>query len=666
MKRNSILVALLFVTLLCCTYQEPLQTRVSAQTTPKIVFDYSHGQYDTYVAGNETHPAQDWYLRKNLTAMGYEIVWTFGGLNDSLLSDADALIVSSIYGEQEGFAQSEIDAVSDWFNTGNKFLWVGSDSDYGGASYINSNMSWMLEEVGSHVYPEPTSIEDSESNCGAAYRVVANETNNGAYVSDIVDDVSKVIMHGPTCLYGSTSATAGANAVSLEDTDIENVYPLLSYGDGAHISDADLLSPYAHDNGDSGPLVATALETKAGTDGSGVIVVSGASPYGDYMPMYTADYYDINLDGYNLVKQAINWGITSALSWIPTESTDTTVQTTTTETTEVTTTREGFELGLLFQNPMMLSAGIILVAVVAVGLVVAGKSKKPKPTTEPSVSVTEHKRKTGDEVAALRGCEIVGGQFKYKVKVKNDTNYVITNVTVSVIAYPEDCMDLSGDSVKRISRVEPGAFRSPEFVFNPTKDCVEGQIVANVSYMDYQNKPHTIQVEPHTIRSVCDLLKPLGASLEQFDVSLEQMECTSEKHEIEEKPESVYSRAKSLLPMKNFKIIDASSKAIGGEFTGTIRGFAEGKYTGKKMAVQILISGPTDEEHTKIVIEGLGEDMAMLPTTIREISTGMDAWKCLHCGGLLSSEQVSELLSGKPIECQFCKGTLTVDQYRGR
>ncbi|MGV9103544.1 MAG: hypothetical protein ACOC3C_05475, partial [Candidatus Thorarchaeota archaeon] len=398
----------------------------------------------------------------------------------------------------------------------------------------------------------------------------------------------------------------------------------------------------------------------------GIIVVSGASPYGDYYPMYAEEYYDVPLDGYNLAKQAIDWGISSALSGIPTEPTDTTVQTTTTQTTEVTTTEEGFELGLLLQNPLMLSFGIILAAVVAVGAVVAAKSKKSTPTTEPSISVTDQKPTSENDVGALRGCEIVGGQFKYKVKVKNDTNYVITNVTVSVIAYPEDCIDLSGDSAKRISRIEPGAFRSPEFVFNPTKDCVEGQIVANVSYMDYQNRAHTIQVKPYTIRSVCDLLKPLGVSLEQFDISLEKMECTSEKHELEENPESVYSRAKSLLPMKNFNIIDASSKSIGGEFTGTIRGFAEGKYTGKKIAVQILISGPTDEEHTKIVIEGLGEDMAMLPTTIREISTGMDAWKCLHCGGLLSSEEVSDLLSGKPIECQFCKGTLTVDQYRGR
>jgi hypothetical protein len=41
----------------------------------------------------------------------------------------------------------------------------------------------------------------------------------------------------------------------------------------------------------------------------GIIAVSGASPYGDYQPMYTGEYYGFELDGYNLVKNAIEWGL---------------------------------------------------------------------------------------------------------------------------------------------------------------------------------------------------------------------------------------------------------------------------------------------------------------------------------------------------------------------
>ncbi|MBS3795976.1 MAG: hypothetical protein KGY80_13815 [Candidatus Thorarchaeota archaeon] len=309
MRKHTIIIAFILLAVLPPVYQKPVE---ASESLGKIVFDYSHGQYNSYLAQGEPDPGPDWYLRNNLTTMGYEVVWAFGGLNASVLSGADALLVGAIYGEENGFVPSEIDAVADWFNAGNKFLWIGSDSDYGGQNYINSNMSWMLEEVGSHVYPEPTSMEDPESNCEASYRVVANETSDDPYVEEIVDGVSKVVMHGPTCLYGSTSATAGVDAVALEETDIEHVYPLLYYGDAAYITDTDLLPPYAHSSGDEGPLVATTIETSTGDNGTGTVVVSGASPYGDYKPMYTAEYYDVQLDGYNLVKQAIDWSLTGA------------------------------------------------------------------------------------------------------------------------------------------------------------------------------------------------------------------------------------------------------------------------------------------------------------------------------------------------------------------
>ncbi len=274
-----------------------------------IVFDYSHGQYSGSVAG------MDEYLEGNLTAMGYEVVWAKGGLNATILDDAVALIMGAIY--EEGFSAAEVTAISTWFNAGNKFLWVGGDSDYGGATYITNNMSMVLESVGSHVYQEPTAVEDAYSNCGSGYRAVANVTTTDPYVEAIVDGVSKVLMHGPTLLYGSNNATPGADVVpvALEDTDIDNVYPLLYYGPAATIVDGDITPPIAHDDEDEGSFVATTFEINAGADGSGVIVVSGASPYGDYRPMYADEYYEVTLDGYNLVLNAIHYGIIHATGY---------------------------------------------------------------------------------------------------------------------------------------------------------------------------------------------------------------------------------------------------------------------------------------------------------------------------------------------------------------
>jgi hypothetical protein len=216
-----------------------------------IVFDMSHGQYSEYVFSEE-----DTWLADNLTDLGYQVLWAWGGLNDTVLARARGLIVGAIYGTTNGFAAAEVTAIREWFGEGNKFLWIGSDSDYGGYAYINNNASVILEEVGSHVYPEAISVSDAYSNCNASYRVVANGTSTDAFVADIVDGVDQILMHGPTAVYGSTSATAGVDAVPLENTTIENVYPLMYYGASATIGDSDLVAPEAHSDGEAGMFVA--------------------------------------------------------------------------------------------------------------------------------------------------------------------------------------------------------------------------------------------------------------------------------------------------------------------------------------------------------------------------------------------------------------------------
>lgn len=268
------------------------------------------------------------------------------------------------------------------------------------------------------------------------------------------------------------------------------------------------------------------------------------------------------------------------------------------------------------------------------------------------------------DVVILRGGEIVGGKFEYKIKINNETSFVINNVTVTIVAYPQDCMKISGSSTKTISRIEPSGFRSPQFMFAPTKDCVEGQLLSTVSYIDHENNLQMKSVEPYTIRSVCDLLKPLEKTPEVFEKLIIDMDSTSEKMSLDWNPEVIFTKAQKLLPIKNFHIIDSDEKTIGGHFTGTIRGFAEGKYTGKKVAVQALISGPIEGNQAEVVVEGMGDDIAMVPTTVEEISVGIGSWICMNCGAAIAVEGVTSIKQKIPISCQYCRQTLTIDLYR--
>jgi len=271
---------------------------------------------------------------------------------------------------------------------------------------------------------------------------------------------------------------------------------------------------------------------------------------------------------------------------------------------------------------------------------------------------------SSDRITVLRGCEIIGGKFEYKVKVSNDTNFVITNVTVTIAGYPRDSIDLVGETTRSVLRIETDGFRSLQFVFIPTNDCVEGRILSTVTYMDSKNQVHTLEAQSYTIRSVCDLLKPLLISTEHLNQSLAQLESTSHNQILEWNPIALYKMTKLLLPKKNFHLIDSDERLAGGQFIGKLRGIAVGKYTKKKLAVVVLISGEENASQATLEIEVLGDDLAMLPITIHELVDGLTSWVCLSCGAHLMPEYVTLLKSGVTIECDYCKKQINIASYQ--
>jgi hypothetical protein len=263
-------------------------------------------------------------------------------------------------------------------------------------------------------------------------------------------------------------------------------------------------------------------------------------------------------------------------------------------------------------------------------------------------------------VHALRGCQIVGPDFQYKVKVLNNTDSVITNVVVSILAFPEDCMSLKGESSKTIKRIEPSGFRSPLFTFLPTQDCVEGTIQATVSYIDHKNEAHTSSTKPFVIRSVCDLLTPLKLASAVFDKLFLNSTGTTHKETISLGAKELFNKANQILPLKNFHIIENESTLFEDQFIGTIKGAAEGKYTGKRIEIRVGITGDVTAEESQVTVEVSGDDDAMLPGTLREISEGLNSWICIHCAAPLTPAEAVNLRAGHVIQCNYCSRAMSM------
>ncbi len=281
--------------------------------------------------------------------------------------------------------------------------------------------------------------------------------------------------------------------------------------------------------------------------------------------------------------------------------------------------------------------------------------KRPIPGVARSLQATQ----TSDKpqlVRAQRGGEFIGNRMRFKVKVFNDSPYTITDVRVFLISYPLESLRLaSEDDNAYYSKIEPNGFRSPTFDFLPTQDCVRGEICGGLSYVDMKGQPHTLTTKPFVIRSVCDLLIPDQVAPREFELKLKQLECGEMVVKVTDwTPEEMYEKALRIVEDANFYEVSSDSGVENEVVHAKISGLAKGKYTGKSVAVELLISGPNGKKGANCTIKVSGEDQAMIMPAIDDLSERLSAWLCPMCSSPLTITNVEDLKAGKVITCPFC------------
>ncbi|MFW9833059.1 MAG: hypothetical protein ACFFEK_03605 [Candidatus Thorarchaeota archaeon] len=287
--------------------------------------------------------------------------------------------------------------------------------------------------------------------------------------------------------------------------------------------------------------------------------------------------------------------------------------------------------------------------------------RRPIPgVTRSIIRITPESRPKEGQVRILRGGEFIGNRMRYKVKVQNDSEYLIADVTVYLLSYPQDALKFEGqDSHVFFSKIEPGGLRSPTFDFLPTQDCVKGEIVAGVSYIDMKGQPHTLTARPFIIRSVCDLLLPQRITPKDFELKLTDLECGEVVFKIEEwTPTEMFEKALRIVDESNFFEVSSELEEVDSIEYAKIVGFAQGKYTGKEVGVQIDISGPSGKKGASCKIRVSGEDQAMILPAIDDLRERLSAWLCPVCSSPLSLAQVEDIQEGRVVECPFCNVTI--------
>ncbi len=265
---------------------------VKAETNPKVLIDLAH---------SNTHDVDFDDFVSDLTAWGFEVVNATGEINATILADVD-IFIQTMPGTN--LTAGESTALADWFATGNKAMWLATDSDFTTAAAVDGPIyqNDLLEAVGAKLRFEPSSVESPDVNVEAPYRVLVPIFNRAPGVaSNLTANVRMGFFHGPAILCGWN----GTDYVDLETVTLENVtWVAKTSGKSVLVETDPTYLAYAHTEGEEGPFVIMAAE-EAGTN---KIVLSGEAIFTIYKHMYGyPGERDYPQDDMILVKNVFNW-----------------------------------------------------------------------------------------------------------------------------------------------------------------------------------------------------------------------------------------------------------------------------------------------------------------------------------------------------------------------
>ena len=227
-------------------------------------------------------------------------------------------------------------------------------------------------------------------------------------------------------------------------------------------------------------------------------------------------------------------------------------------------------------------------------------------------------------IKILRGGDwkIEGNQsvFFYKVKIQNNSQYVISNIQVIFGDVPQG-LELRTDKFIEFAKLNPYDGVSPTYKLYANDNCVGSELKGNVNYTDHFGKTYTVKIEPFEICYVCNLLVPKMVSREVFNRKVEHMQGRTMKIDSSLNPLEIEKIIRKNIQECNFALLQEIRESQDKGFR-KIEGLAQGLYDNQDVAISVAMR--QFEGGSEIEIQTLSDKIEKTTDLMKDISIKLE------------------------------------------
>ncbi len=241
--------------------------------------------------------------------------------------------------------------------------------------------------------------------------------------------------------------------------------------------------------------------------------------------------------------------------------------------------------------------------------------------------------------------------FYFKVKVRNNSKYVITNIQILLTSIPGGLIPETDKY--RIQTLNPDSFESPLFKFIAKDSCVGDFIKGMVLFTDHIGKQQTVPMKPFKIEYVCNLLVPKSITEEKYEKNTATMQERKIIFNCDLTPDKLESEVAQILEQNNFYVLESTQESEKADFR-KINAYAEGKYDKQDVALSIIMQKLADQAN-KLIIKAMSNKQEKIIDLLKDISRKCDPLK-----------SITEDTIPIKIICTNCQKRIIITEYMKR